>query len=111
MKELKTVTPLVQQPGKALVPGLIGHYLHGQSMTLGVVEIKAGSLMDIHSHPHEQITYILEGELQMKIGEEDYLLSAGMSMVIPSHTLHGAQATVDCKVLDVFAPVRDDYRQ
>lgn len=107
---MQKITPLIEQPGRELAPGLTGHYLHGQSLTLGVVEIKAGSQLGTHSHPHEQITYILEGELEMVIGQEQVLLKAGMSYVIPSNTVHGATAHSDCKVLDVFAPVREDYR-
>jgi quercetin dioxygenase-like cupin family protein len=95
---------------KPLAPGLTGYYAHGKDMTLGLVEIEAGSDLPMHSHPHEQITYIVEGTLQMRIGEEDYKLSAGMFHIIPSNVLHGAKALSDCKVIDVFNPVREDYR-
>ncbi len=103
--------PLLQSiPGKELAPGLIGHYAHGMNMTLGMVDIKAGSILPEHSHPHEQITYILEGQLNMKIGGVLYELTAGMYYVIPSNVMHGADAITDCKVIDVFNPVREDYR-
>ena len=101
---------LKKQPQKNLAPGLIGYYAHGSHMTLGIVEIKAGSDLPVHSHPHEQITYILEGQLDMTIGEEQCALTAGMFYVIPSNIPHGAVAITDCKVIDVFNPVREDYR-
>lgn len=101
---------LTDQKPKILAEGLTGYYQHGESMTLGVVEIKAGSQLSQHQHPHEQITYILEGELDMIVGDQQYTLKAGMCLVIPSNTLHGATAHTNCKVLDVFAPVREDYR-
>ena len=100
---------LKDQKPRQLAEGLTGHYIHGHSMTMGVVEIKAGSQLAQHQHPHEQITYILEGELDMIIGGEQHTLRAGMCFVIPSNTLHGATAHTDCKVLDVFTPVREDY--
>lgn len=97
-------------PPKELAPGLSGYYAHGTQMTFGLVEIKAGSHLPVHSHPHEQITYILEGRLDMTIGGLSCPLSAGMYHVIPSGVPHGAVAPVDCKVIDVFNPVREDYQ-
>ena len=104
MQLLKDITP------KYLAPGLTGYYAHGTNMTLGLVEIKAGSNLPLHHHPHEQITYILEGQLDMTIGGEYCPLTAGMYYVIPSNVPHGAIAITDCKVIDVFNPVREDYR-
>jgi quercetin dioxygenase-like cupin family protein len=104
MQNIKDLTP------KELAPGLTGYYTHGSNMTLGLVEIKAGSDLPIHSHPHEQITYILEGQLDMTIDGKECKLTAGMYYAIPSNVLHGAVALTDCKVIDVFNPVREDYR-
>ena len=97
-------------PAKELAPGLKGYYAHGTNMTLGLVEIKKGSQLAQHHHPHEQITYIIEGQLDMIIGSESYSLTAGMYYVIPSNVPHGATAITDCKVIDVFNPVREDYK-
>lgn len=101
---------LKEQPPRNLAPGLTGYYAHGTHMTLGIVDIMAGSDLPLHSHPHEQITYILEGQLNMTIGGQLYHLTAGMFHVIPSNITHGAVAITDCKVMDVFNPVREDYR-
>jgi quercetin dioxygenase-like cupin family protein len=79
-------------------------------MTLGYVDIKAGSVLGEHQHVHEQITLILAGQLDMKIGGQPYSLTAGMCHVIPSGTLHSAYAVTDCTVIDVFNPARDDYK-
>lgn len=79
-------------------------------MTLGEVTIKAGSRLPEHQHPHEQITCILQGQLDMQIGGTAYSLTAGMVHVIPPHTPHSAEALTDCVVLDAFYPVREDYR-
>lgn len=97
-------------PSKQLAPGIVGKYTHGQACTLGYVFIAAGSVLPGHQHVHEQITLVLEGELEMSIGGETMLLTGGTSQVIPSNTIHSAIAKTDCKVIDVFAPARDDYR-
>ena len=104
MQQIKNVPP------RELVPGFLGHYVHGKDLTLGYIEIKAGNDLPQHQHPHEQITFILEGQLDMVIGGEACSLSAGMYYVIPSNVPHGAVAVTDCKVIDVFNPVREDYR-
>lgn len=97
-------------PSKLLVPGLIGHYAHGEQMTIGLVEIEKGTIMPVHQHVHEQITYCLEGQLDMEIGGEPFSLTPGCYHVIPSNVWHGATAITDCKLLDVFGPVREEYK-
>ena len=97
-------------PAREIVAGIVGHYAHGTDMSFGFVEITAGSNLPAHQHVHEQITYIIEGELDMIIGGEPVNLVAGMVHIIPSNTPHQAIAKTNCKLIDVFSPVRDDYR-
>ena len=104
MQQIKNIKP------KELVPGITGYYAHGDSMTFGYIELKSGSSVPMHQHVHEQITYIVEGELEMVIGGTNCLLMAGMYHVIPSDTPHSAIAKTDCKVIDAFCPVREDYK-
>jgi quercetin dioxygenase-like cupin family protein len=102
--------PIKDLPPKLLAPGLTGYYVHGKNMTLGMVEIKKGSILPQHYHVHEQITYIIEGQLDMTIDGKACSLKAGMYHVIPSNAPHSAIAITDCKLIDVFNPVREDYR-
>ena len=95
---------------KQVVKGINGHYVHGSDMTFGLIEIDKGSDLAEHKHVHEQITYMLEGQLDMMIGGVAYSLTPGMIHVIPSNTPHSAKAITDCKLIDVFSPVREDYR-
>jgi len=95
---------------KDLAPGIIGHYAHGDKITFGFLELKKGSSVPLHHHIHEQITYIIEGQLDMVIGGAAFSLTDGMYQVIPSDVPHSALAITDCKVIDVFGPVREDYK-
>ncbi len=104
MEHIKDITP------KELVAGIKGYYAHGNQLTFGYVEIKAGSNLPAHHHVHEQITYIIEGQLDMTIGGKPCSLTSGMYHVIPSNTPHSAIAVTDCKAIDVFNPVREDYK-
>ena len=103
--------PLIKNiKSKELVPGITGYYAHGENLTFGFVELKAGSNIPMHQHVQEQITYIIEGQLDMVIGGQPSLLTAGTYFVIPSNTPHSAIAKTGCKVIDVFSPVREDYK-
>jgi quercetin dioxygenase-like cupin family protein len=97
-------------PAHKVVAGITGHYAHGQQLTFGYVEVKAGSNLASHHHPHEQITYIVEGELDMTIDGKFCPLRPGMFYIIPSNVPHSAVAKTDCIAIDVFSPVREDYR-
>lgn len=101
---------LANIPAKEIRPGFFGKMVHGDKSTLTVWDIKKGSRLLEHSHPHEQITYVVDGELEMVIGGEKYLLTAGATHAIPSNVPHSAYAHTDCRVIDTFAPARDDYR-
>lgn len=104
MDAIKNISP------KVLAPGITGYYTHGNQMTFGLVELKAGSNVPLHAHVHEQITYILEGQLDMIIDGENCSLTNGMYHVIHSNLPHSAIAKTDCKVIDVFSPLREDYQ-
>ncbi|WP_315822058.1 cupin domain-containing protein [Paraflavitalea speifideaquila] len=95
--------------GKEIVPGYFGRFVHGDKLTLSIVDIKKGSPLPEHHHPHEQITFVLEGELEMVIGGVKMVLTPGTTHVIPGNVPHSAIALTDCRVLDAFSPVREDY--
>jgi quercetin dioxygenase-like cupin family protein len=101
---------LANIPAKEIRPGFFGKMVHGDKSTLAIWDIKKGSRLTEHSHPNEQITYVLDGELEMVIGGEKFLLTAGATHAIPSNVAHSAYAHTDVQVIDVFAPARDDYR-
>jgi quercetin dioxygenase-like cupin family protein len=91
-------------------PGFFGKMVHGESGTVSFWEIRKGSVLIEHQHVQEQTTYLVEGELEMVIGGEPFLLTPGMVHVIPSLVPHSAMARTDVRVIDFFAPARDDYR-
>src|SRR6266487_4221532 len=104
MQNIKDIKP------KELAPGITGYYAHGDKSSFGFVELKKGSSVPLHSHINEQITYIIEGQLDMLIDGIACSLTEGMYHVIPPDVLHSAVAITDCKVIDAFSPVREDYK-
>ncbi|MEO6316989.1 MAG: cupin domain-containing protein [Chitinophagaceae bacterium] len=97
-------------PVRELRPGFFGKFIHGDKGTVTFWEIKKGSVLETHQHVHEQITYIQEGIIEMMIGDTAYVLTPGMTHVIPSGMPHSGVAVTDVTVIDFFSPARDDYR-
>ncbi|HVD59394.1 MAG TPA: cupin domain-containing protein [Gemmatimonadaceae bacterium] len=84
----------------------------GERMMLAHVYLKKGCIVPKHSHENEQLTYILEGALHFKLGEdqkEEVTVSAGQVLHIPSNLPHEAEALVDTLDVDVFSPPRQDW--
>ncbi len=62
-----------------------------------------------HSHPHDQMVYVVSGHLRFTAGGRSFEVRAGDSFVVPGGMEHQAEALEKSEVLDVFAPVRQDY--
>jgi quercetin dioxygenase-like cupin family protein len=79
-------------------------------MTIGEVRLQSGTVLPSHSHPHEQITYVISGRFEFTIGDQTTVLEPGMTALIPAGVTHGGKTLTACHVIDLFAPVREDYR-
>ena len=88
-----------------------GRFIHSENMTIADWKIKAGSRMPEHTHPHEQVAYLLEGRFELTLEGETRLLTPGTLAVIPSNAPHTGTAVTDCHLVDVFHPVREDLRE
>ena len=97
-------------PVREIAPGFRGRYLHSSQVTQGRVDIDAGSLLPVHSHPHEQWTTVLTGRLEIVVSGTSQILEPGHVLYIPPNSVHSGKALTDCQVIDVFHPVREDYR-
>lgn len=78
-------------------------------MTLVRHEMKAGWKGARHSHPQEQLVYVIRGRLRFSCGAELFDIAAGDSLIVPANVEHEAAALDDAEVLDVFSPFRADY--
>lgn len=95
---------------KEIVPGYHGKFIHSENMTIAYWDITAGYPLPEHTHPHEQIVNVIEGTLELTVKSETRTLTPGSVVVIPSHVPHSGKAVTNCKVIDVFYPVRKDYQ-
>jgi quercetin dioxygenase-like cupin family protein len=62
-----------------------------------------------HSHPHEQIVYIVSGRIRFEYPGETFEVGPGDCFLVPGNVEHQASALEDCEVLDIFTPMREDY--
>jgi quercetin dioxygenase-like cupin family protein len=89
-----------------IFPGAQSAMEHSEQISYGCVSLDEGVIIPEHSHPHEQWTYIVEGQMDFTLNGEKQLLIPGMGAHIPSNVLHAAVAVTACKVIDVFSPMR-----
>lgn len=92
------------------MPGFRGRFVHGQAVTLAFWRISRGSELPEHQHPHEQFVRVERGELELTVGGVTRVLAAGDVWWIAPEVPHSGRAVTDCEVLDVFQPVREDFR-
>jgi len=95
---------------KELIKGFNGRFVHTENATLAFWEIKAGAALPEHSHFHEQVSYVQEGRFELTVDGETRVYEPGLMAVIPSNVVHSGKALTDCKILDVFCPVREEYK-
>ena len=95
-----------------MLPGVVRRTLNaGERMMLIEVSMEQGAVVPWHSHPHEQVGYLISGRLLFEIGDDEKLeLSPGDSWLVPSGIPHQATALQPTLLVDVFSPPREEYR-
>jgi quercetin dioxygenase-like cupin family protein len=94
-----------------MIPGLFRRTLGETSRTQVVeVRVQAGVMLPQHSHPHDQVGYVVSGEIEITIAGVPHLCKPGDSWAIPGNVDHSAFFPVESVVIDCFSPPREDYR-
>ena len=96
---------------KEIAKGYFAKLIHSEKMTFSFIEVKAGESLPEHSHPHEQVSIVQQGTFQLTLAGKPIIFEEGQLVIIPSNTKHSGLAITDCKLLDVFNPVREDYKK
>jgi len=94
-----------------MAPGIVRRTLGwGDRMLVAEVSLAKGSIVQPHAHPHEQVGYVAQGRLQFTIGEATAVLERGDGYAIPGGVSHSVVALADSIAVDVFSPVRQEYK-
>ncbi len=80
----------------------------GEKMNIQHADFEPGSVLEEHSHHHEQITFVYEGEFDIIIDGDRHTMEAGDVCVIDGHTPHKVVNESDevASAVDVFHPAR-----
>ena len=93
-----------------LAEGIRARVVNTDKMSVAHVKLTAGAVLPEHKHPHEQIVNVTKGELELTVDGQPVNLVPGLAMVLEPDVPHGGRAITDCWVIDVFHPVREDFR-
>ncbi|MDY1592011.1 MAG: cupin domain-containing protein [Methanofastidiosum sp.] len=92
-----------------ILPKIKVKFVHSKNMTFAYWKIQAGATFPDHSHTHEQVATMLEGEFEFKVGTEKRIMKQGDVAIVLPNVNHSGVALSDCKIIDVFYPTRGDY--
>lgn len=83
---------------------------HGGGLMVVEFTFTAGTIAPVHHHPHEQVGYVVSGDLTLHMeGRPDERLTAGASYYVPPNVPHGVDIHADTVLVDVFTPQREDF--
>ena len=108
---MKLITHAGQEAAFQVKKGMQRRLLsYGGSLMMAQFIFEAGASADWHCHPHEQISYVLSGEIDYCVeGQEPVRLTAGGSFYVPPNVTHKVVAYAPSVLVDTFTPMRDEF--
>ena len=98
---------VVQHPGEGTVRRVMAY---SDSLMVCELEVAKGTPGGLHSHPHDQITYVVSGALEFSVGGEISAVHAGDTILMPGNVEHGlVRVLEDSVIVDTFSPKREDF--
>jgi len=102
-----------EAPRTPIMPGRERYLCHTDNVMVVVVDFNDGPTAQPdppHSHPHEQVTYVAEGEVLFFIDQTPHHLTVGDLIAVPSNVPHTVQLlTQRVRLVDTFNPIRKDF--
>jgi quercetin dioxygenase-like cupin family protein len=102
--DVRTVVP------QKIWDGVVSRGVHGDNVTVALLELEAGKAVPEHSHVNEQVGILIEGSVTFTIDGKTAEIEPGGMWVIPAHAPHSVVTGPDGAVIvEAFAPRRDDW--
>lgn len=97
---------VAELPSKEVLEGIRLRSVHLENLMMTFVEYPAGSAVPSHHHRYEQITYVLDGRLEVVLEGERQVVGPGEGVQIPANVEHSSR-TIEgpVKALDAWTPV------
>jgi len=108
---MKLTSHADQEPAIATPDGAQRKVLsYGEKLMLVQFTFEANATSWLHSHPHEQVGYVVSGEIDFNMeGHAPVRLKAGGSYYVPPNAKHNIVAYAPTVLIDVFTPIREDF--
>jgi quercetin dioxygenase-like cupin family protein len=95
---------------EALAEGIERRMIVGDKLMACRLHFQPHVVTPAHTHPHEQLTFVLQGKVKFTIEGKERTVSAGDVLHFASNVSHGAMMLDEEVVLiDVFTPLREDF--
>lgn len=95
---------------KEIAPGCRAQFVHTDTMTFAYWSLEENAEVPGHDHVHEQVVNVLAGTIELTIDGQIKRLRPGDVVLVPPNATHSARAVTYCRILDVFHPVREDFK-
>ena len=95
---------------QSTLPGVrIKTLVYGEKTLMVEVHLQKGSELPLHKHPHEQTGTMLSGAMRLIVEDQPFEVNPGDSWCVPGYAQHRVEVLEDTVVVEVFAPLREDY--
>ena len=106
---MKGFLNLERVPEEKVTDRITRRIVTGEKEMIAFWKMKAGAHAGAHQHPHEQISWMLSGKMEFRLGSEKRTCGPGDIVVIPSGVEHEAWFPEDTEVIDIWSPPREDF--
>ncbi|MBI2154484.1 MAG: cupin domain-containing protein [Candidatus Rokubacteria bacterium] len=106
---MKGFMNLERIPEEKVTDRITRRIVTGEKEMIAFWKMKAGAHAAAHTHPHEQISWMLSGKMEFRLGSEKRTCGPGDIVVIPSGVEHEAWFPEDTEVIDLWSPPREDF--
>jgi quercetin dioxygenase-like cupin family protein len=104
------VTDWSKIPVKKTAEGIERQMVVGQNVMMCRFRFAPFVITPEHSHPHEQMTLVVQGKVKFFISGEERIVSPGDVLHFPPDNRHGATMLDEEVILiDIFSPIREDF--
>jgi len=92
-----------------LARGVRARVVTASTVSVMHVRLDEGAVVPEHSHHHEQVVNVVEGELELTVEGVAHSITPGKAFVLKPNIPHSARAVKATIVMDVFHPVREEF--
>ena len=97
----------------AIAAGRTRYLANTDNLMVAVIDFRDGPTTEPdppHSHPHEQVSYVVDGEIIFFLNDEPTHLGPGDMFTVPPNVPHSVQLLSEhVRLVDAFTPIREDF--